>query len=59
MVGATLACGWHNDGVWLAQCWRIVGATLANYSWRNVGLSLVLSWLMIGTTLGDGWHNIW
>ena len=38
MVGTKLACSWHNVGLWLVQCWLIVGATLANYSWRNVGL---------------------
>ena len=58
MVGATLACGWHNVGLWLAQCWCIVDTTLANYSWQNVGLYLVLRWLMVGTTLGDGWHTV-
>ena len=58
MVGTKLGDDWWNVGSWLAQCWRIVGATLANYSWRNVGLWLVLRCLMVGTTLGNGWHNI-
>ena len=33
IVGATLVYDWLNVGVWLVQCWFIVGATLANYSW--------------------------
>ena len=60
MVGAMLAC-----------CWLVVGAMLANYSWRNVGLLLVMRWLMVGcwlaqywvmdmvgTLLGDSWRNV-
>ena len=40
MVGATLACGLHNVGLWLVQRWLMVGATLAS-GWRNVGFWLV------------------
>ena len=60
MVGATLACGWHNVGVELVQCWLIiVGKTLA-YSWFCVGLWLAQRWAMVGTLLGDGhgWHTV-
>ena len=43
MVGATLDDGWGNDGGWLGQRWRMVGATLADCcgnvgeGWGNVG----------------------
>ena len=41
--------GWDNVGLWLEQCWVVVGAMLA-YGWRI--------WFMVGTLLGDGWHNV-
>ena len=58
MVGAMLACGWHNVGVQLGQRWLIiVGETLA-YSWFCVGLSLAQRWVMDGTLLGFGWRIV-
>ena len=44
-----LASGGNNVRLWLAQCWFIVGETLA-YK--------VYGWLMVGTLMGDGWHNV-
>ena len=58
----------HPVGLWLAQCYVMVGAMLGDgwhkvgscfvHGWCNVGSWLAQSWVMVGAMLGDGWCNV-
>ena len=52
-----LGDGWCNVGLWLVQCWVMVGIMLG-YGWCDVGLWLEQCWVMVGAMLVYSWLNV-